>query len=216
MKIQNKQKPSLIFYGGSHSKRMVRWAKASTELTQKYTIIDLSKPGARIHTNIIPNFSNWSKSDIVLIQIFGNSVFERRAVETERKGNQKIFHLASFCPIHPDVLQQEYQSLLQATKNAKCKIYMLTNVVRHVNCCKKHKNNLKSIVPHQQKVNKEMIEFFNKQGNITILDHHNFLGISKRNLRHNYKYSLLLPDKVHFRDELYEVLLKNLVKHLKI
>ena len=209
---RNEQKPSLIFYGSSHSKRMVRWAKLSTELKQKYTIVDFSKPGCRIGTSLIPKFRKLKQNDVVIINIFGNSVFKKSGVVLEKKGIQKTFHLTSFCPTDPKVLESEFHLLLEATRGAVCKIFMLTNIIRHVHCCSLHQH--KRIVPHQKLVNKKIQEFFHLQGNITVLDHWNFLGISKRTLRNNYKYSLLLPDTVHFKDELYRVMLSNIIDHL--
>lgn len=203
-------KDNLIFWGGSHAKRLVFKAK-ELKLNEKYNILDFTKPGARIKETLTPNFGIYKETDTCFIQIFGNSAFKKN-IKTTRDNNKKIIHLTKFEPQNSQVLRSEYEYLLEKVKNAKCKIVLIDNFYRHLFCCEEHHD--QRTAPYQRKLNIEMKKFFEDYPRIIFIEHLKYLNFSNRFLKNTRNYSKLLPDTVHFKPPIYTTLLKNLIKTL--
>ena len=124
-------KNKLVFIGSSHAKRLCHEANHINEITNKYKILDFTRPGSLFENLIWPERSTLTKNDIIIYQSFGNNLLQRHTYK-----NKGIFHLTKFVPNKLSYLENIFTQLSQKLSDYPCKVYVIDNIYRHLDCCK--------------------------------------------------------------------------------
>ena len=202
-------KNKLVFIGSSHAKRLCHEANHISEITNKYTILDFTRPGSLFENLIWPERSTLTKNDIIIYQSFGNNLLQRHTYK-----NNGIFHLTKFVPNKLSYLEKIFKQLSQKLSDYPCKIYVIDNIYRHLDCCKKHY--YKGLVQFQRKANvllQKSIESNETKLRIQYLDHRRFLGINFRKIWKITSYKKVMhKDGVHLKEPLYKKMISVLAK----
>ena len=126
-------KNKLIFIGSSHAKRLCREAYCIEKITNLYEIVDFSRPGSLFENLVWPERSTLTENDKIVFQSFGNNLLQQH---TYKDGG--IVHLIKFVPNKLSYLVKIFSQLIDKLSEYPCKIYILDNIYRHIQCCKKH------------------------------------------------------------------------------
>jgi hypothetical protein len=197
--------------GSSHAKRLL---DSFVKCFPKETFVDLTKSGAKVKDLVLPSLKNISRRDIWVLQLFGNDLFQKRYIEIERfKRGEKIIHLTQFAPVSKEQITQAYQKIYDFIKNLDCRVYLIDNPIRHIQCCKKHQD--ARIPTFQYKQNILLKRYFQDLGHVKVIDHRKLLHINirQKKLKTNRIYAKLLQDSVHFKTRLYDVMAQKLMSN---
>jgi hypothetical protein len=197
-------KPILFFYGSSHAKKLCFNARSLNKITNIYDIQECTKSGATINTLPFPNIQHLQSSDILVIQISGNSLFKRDIMFSNEKGKRTI-HLKSFCPQEPEKIARENHILRSHLCTVNCKVLLIDNLYRHLFCCQTHFD--KRILYYQKKQNSLFKTFFSELRNVTVINHLKYLGKTSTWLNKNTNLRKLTIDSVHLKAQYYRRIL---------
>jgi hypothetical protein len=204
-----KTKQKIVVIGSSHAKRLYLNLKDHRLLHEKYYVLNETIPGSTFEKTKFPAYlSKLKKDDIVILQLFGNDWLKKH-IQITKEGKGKMFHLTKFDPIDVETVMNMYKLLAKIIKNLKCKILMVDNVFRHLECCEKHQ--FQEVGPLWSESNKALRSAFNDFTNVTCIDHRKLLGFPKRQIKVLSFYKKLLVDGVHLKPKLYKTMATNLI-----
>ena len=188
--------PTIHLIGASHAKRL---SQPLTELAakQNYQVVSHCTPGKPYRAIRWPDLSSVTKDDIVLLLLFGNDVNARECAERDRRTGK--WHLLRFEPRSDRYFQIRFQELKEKLQNLPCKVFIVENFFRLL-CCSLHQH--KEWVSYQNKVNRQIFEFFSVIDNVTIIKHREIVGLDHKKRKHRIigEYIKLQYDAVHFRN----------------
>ena len=131
-----------------------------------------------------------------------------KSFQTPRKKKNVLYF------IRPLYLEKIFNQLSQKLSNYPCKVYVIDNIYRHLDCCKKHY--YKGLVQFQRKANvllQKSIESKETKLRIQYLDHRRFLGINFRKIWKITSYKKIMhQDGVHLQEPLYRKMISVLAK----
>lgn len=211
-------RPRLIIIGASHAARLVKALKNPKlqDIEDHYDVFEITKPGSNIQDLIpdLPDPTFLRKSDIVIAQLFGNSLFEKHLKVERFQGGQKLFHLTKvvFRPV--EKLEKEWCIARKYFDKCPARVLLIDNPYRHISCCEKHERG--GLIPiFQKKMNKELTRYF-QTPNITVLDHRHLSQFTRYVRRYHQQYRSHQPDAVHFVPQVYHKWWLSLKKHLLV
>jgi len=188
--------PTIHLIGASHAKRL---SQPLTELAakQNYQVVSHCTPGKPYRAIKWPDLSSVTKDDIVLLLLYTNDVNSRDCVERDRRTGK--WHLLRFEPRSDRYFQIRFQELKERIQNLPCKVFIVENFFRLL-CCSLHQH--KEWVSYQNKVNRQIFEFFSVIDNVTIIRHREIVGLDHKKGKHRIigEYVKLQYDAVHFRN----------------
>jgi len=194
----------LFIIGGSHAKRMYFLMKQNENLTRKYQIINLAKPGATAESVIMPDIEKITDKDILFVQLFGNDLFDRSSVVRFSQRNDRKFHLKRFSPSPKDRYRQLFEQFKEKLKEVKGKIYILDNPYRYICQCKAHQ--YPGLIKVQRQFNAALHSTFFAEENVCTLSHLSLLNLGKKS-RVAYRYRRIFCDNVHLKRQQYKKLI---------
>jgi hypothetical protein len=201
-------KRNVFIIGSSHARRINHALK---KINTKFEIHNFSKAGATFERINWPEISTIKSEDYILLQLFGNDLFDVRHVQTESKHQKRIFHLTTFEPAPKSLIEHKVQILIEKFENCPAKIYLLNLFPRHINCCKAHRD--KRIVKYQYEIN-QLIKTKLAGTNITYLNHHQFLKIRNSKLKISRVYERIQVDSVHLYSKFYNQIASALMERV--
>lgn len=202
----------LYICGHSHGKKIARELLKFREILNAYGVLDLTLPNGRFEDLELPNLQELRAGDIILLFTFGNDLF-KSGVKTTIQGRQnKVYHLTHFNPNSQEDFLRKYDSLAQKFKGTPAKVYLFDTFYRHIRCCQKHHD--ERVLDFQIEQNYRLTAFFEKNQDITVLDHLEFLGPIPARFRDFKAYAHITPDSVHFQKGVYNVIVKKLVSEI--
>jgi hypothetical protein len=144
-----KPKKKIVVIGSSHAKRLFLNLKDHRLLHDKYYVLNETIPGSTFGKTKFPEYlTKLRKDDIVILQLFGNDWLKKH-IQITKEGKNKMFHLTKFDPVDVETVMNIYKLLEKIIKNLRCKILMVDNVFRHLECCEKHQ--FQEVGPYGQK-----------------------------------------------------------------
>ena len=203
-------KPRLVFYGSSHAKRLFKASLSVQKIVRKYQLIDQSKSGSSPSNHYLPNL-NLTEQDILIVATSGNSLFHK-FTKMQIELNERKYYLTHFCPQDQSFIINEW-TILKANlqENANCKIYLLSNILRHLKTSNTNFTFDKRILSFQIDQNIRYQRFFSNIENLTFIRHNRLLPYKTKKLKNQIFYSSLLVDNVHLRRVLYRSMINNLL-----
>ena len=204
-------RPRVFICGSSHALRIKNAILSDQFWVDNYIIKSYARPGASFSELTFPDFSKLSKKDLVIIQCFGNDLFEKY-IEVERTPAGKIIHLTKVKPILEEKIAKLYGLLKEKIENSKAHVIVLDNILRHLKCCVDHYS--PEVGEFQSRQNAILREYFQAIPNVLSLDHKTLLGISIRHLEDEEVYALLYEDGVHLQKKYYHRIAKELKKQI--
>ncbi len=147
-----------------------------------------------------PHPALFSEKDIIVIQTFGNGIFDRK--ETVSDPVLREFKLKRFCPVDEEIILREWNSAkiyFEQCRKRGVKIYLIDNPIRYMN----HED--KRVVAHQKKLNSKLRDFFTQ---VCVVNHRKLLPLTGRGSKNNHQYRKIIGDGVHFFDEVYKHMAK--------
>jgi hypothetical protein len=208
-----KSKKKIVVIGSSHAKRLFLNLKDHRLLHEKYYVLNETIPGSTFENTKFPAYlSKLKKDDFVILQLFGNDWLKKH-IQITKEGKNKMFHLTKFEPVDVEtvmnMLLADVKLLAKILKNLKCKILMIDNIFRHLECCEKHQ--FQEIGPLWSESNKALRLGFKDFKNVTCIDHRKLLGFPKKKIKVLPFYKTLLVDGVHLKPKLYKTMATNLI-----
>jgi hypothetical protein len=217
MNCPAKLQRSMHFYGASHAKRLFMEGSKINSISTKYQMFNHCLPGSTILTNPFPNFNHLTSSDVLIIQITGNNLFQKD-ISFEKTSKGKIIHLNSFCPREQSFIDKENQRLkgklenLLKTPDKAPKVYLIDAIYRHLHCCKKHFD--KRILHFQQKQNSIFRKLFKDLSpSLIVLNHLKCIKRKSRLLKRQHQLQKLTVDSVHLKRIHYRQILEKILSH---
>jgi hypothetical protein len=199
----------IVIIGSSHAKRLFLNLKDHRLLRKKYYILNETVPGSTFEKTKFPEYLfKLKKDDIVILQLFGNDWLKKH-IQITTEGKKKMFHLTKFEPVEVKTVMNMYKILSKILEKLKCKVLMVDNIFRHLDCCEKHQ--FQEVGPLWSEGNKALRICFKKFKNVTYIDHRKLLGFPKKRIKVFPFYKTLLVDGVHLKPKLYKTMATNLV-----
>jgi hypothetical protein len=199
----------IVIIGSSHAKRLFLNLKDHRLLRKKYYILNETIPGSTFEKTKFPEYLfKLKKDDIVILQLFGNDWLKKH-IQITTEGRKKWFHLTKFEPVEVETVMNMYKILSKILEKLKCRVLMIDNIFRHLDCCEKHQ--FQEVGPLWSEGNKALQICFKKFKNVTYIDHRKLLGFPKRRIKVFPFYKTLLVDGVHLKPKLYKTMATNLV-----
>jgi hypothetical protein len=198
-------KRKILVIGSSHAKRLFYALKKQIDYS-KFSLMSCVVPGANYRDirSKIPKLSNLNSTDIIIIQTFGNRLFDKQFVRKK----DGIFHLTKFKPSPISVLLEEMNTLKRDLEQTSARVIIIDNPIRHL-CCKEHLDT--RIKTHQTKVNKQLYSLFSEY---KVLDHARLAGLSRRVRKSELDYSRQFVDAVHLFPKFYVEWARNILSSL--
>ena len=138
---------------------------------------------------------------------FGNDLFNRNIQITRQP--KKVIHLTKFDPKSEEHLLNLCKQLKNRIATYKCKVLILDNIYRHIDCCSSHR--YPGVVKYQKRTNNLIRAFFGPQA----LNHIHFLGVIYKKVKHPHGYStILLCDSVHMYPVYYQAMAGKLLERI--
>ena len=203
----------IIILGSSHAARIYK-AVVRQPSSKVFKIFDLTTPGGTLggsSNRVKINYdllSNLNDCDHVIVQIFGNDLFEKNIQITQ---NPKVIHLTKFKSKSDEYIYQLFQILQKILSITKAKVTLIDNVYKHVFCCETHIH--PGLIKFQAKRNKQLRSYFSQY---TVLDHRKILGLNPRKLKSIKEYREILTDSVHLKPVYYSKIAEFLFKRIFI
>jgi hypothetical protein len=194
-----KRKPKCLIFGASHAKKFYEASLENQLFSNSYEILGSFKSGAKSTQLIIPEIvKTFEEQDIIIVLAFGNDIFEKNILITK---NPFTIHLTQFIPVSPVDLKEACTKFEKQLIGLKCKIKIIDNIYRHLNCCDM------GIAKYQKDSNTLIRDHFGKKS-----INHLYLLEDPKNKRKASVYANLLVDSVHFRREFYSMMAANLIR----
>jgi hypothetical protein len=198
-------KRKCLIIGASHAKKLSKAIINNKEFTKQFDIFTSCQSGALSTDLDFPQIlKEFTENDVVLILAFGNDIFVRHTITTRTPFK---IHLTKFEKVSETKLQQNFEYIKSKIKDLKCRVILLDNIYRHLYCCPEHVH--KGIAKYQVLVNQQIKSFFGTQS-----INHLYLFDQQRKFRNRGFYSTLLVDSVHFKEEYYSEIAKNLLNRI--
>ena len=110
-------------------------------------------------------------------------------------------------------IQRACTQLKELLEPLRCRIFIIDNPLRHIQCCRKHRKSLKGLHCYLEKQNRVLAQSFGSK----VLNHKKYLGMSRRKTGNLKVYLKLFSDSVHFKENVYSSLVQRIAeKHLLI
>ena len=201
-------KQTFTIMGSSHVANLAVQALKNSNITNKYTVRQVTKRGATFFSlySDLPDPASFKPDDVILFQCFGNSLFKKwispnvRNVTIDK--NPKLIHLNKFLPNTQKSIELEWDLARTYFNSLKCTVFLIDNPIRHVNCCEKHRDN--RLFKYQKWMNRKLHKFFQESENVRVLKHQSLLGKGAKILKYGAVYNSLLVDSVHFQPIWYQ------------
>ena len=202
--------PKIIVFGTSHARRIHK-AVSNHPNASKFEIVYISEPKhldftSEEHRTNHRHFKSLTENDHVIVQYFGNDLFEKHIKITH---NPKVIHLTKFVPASDHKLKAKLYGVRKYLRTLPAKVTFIDHFYRYLNCCSKHVH--PGIVKYQAARNKELKEYFSQ---FEVIDHRKTLGFRSRDLRDIKLYQGLFEDKVHLKPEGYAKIADFLYRHI--
>ena len=195
---------TIHIFGSSHANRIYN---SFIKQGLKNTIVQKTvKPGAVVKDLPIRNIQKLGSKDILIVQLFGNEIIHKN-ITVEKRPKGKTIHLTKFEPKSQQQILESYTYIYKVFKTVKAKIVIIDNPVRHLKCCSKHIHT--GLLTFQARQNKILKRFFQEY---TVLKHEHLIGYK----RFPVDYDQLFIDTVHLKEELYDEMVKKLIKFNKL
>lgn len=188
-------------YGNSHaallSKELASIIPSCVHLTT------YCKRGGKVESFPLPveELSQLKESDILFLLPFGNEMLARRI---RVQSNPKFIHLLECFPTAQNKLNRTYHHVRTALSSLKCRIFLIDNIYRHVEC--------KQAFLFFKRQNKVIREVFSGMHNLEVIDHRKLLQLRGKLLKDRHQYSQLLRDGVHLHPRSYRNMSISLAK----
>lgn len=201
-------KPKLYFVGSSHSKRLHRVFKDSIK-QEKFQLIDLSQSGSVFGRTVssYPKASTLKEGDIVIIQTFGNDLFEKNIefLCDFYYGLQPKIHLTKYVPKPLETIRALHQELIEIISRTPNQVILIDCIYRYL-CfpqCQNPNHNYPGILSFQSKHNKTLYKDFENIPNVQVIRHINCMPGKAQDWKTFDNYKNLLVDQVHLKNPYY-------------
>jgi hypothetical protein len=199
----HKRKPKCLIFGASHAKKFYEASLENQLFSDSYEILGSFKSGAKSTQLILPEIvKTFDEQDLIIVLAFGNDIFEKHILITK---NPFTIHLTQFIPVSPIDLKEACTKFEKQLIGLKCKIKIIDNIYRHLNCCEKHIH--MGIAKYQKDSNTLIRDHFGKKSinHLYLLENHTYI-------RKASVYANLLVDSVHLKREFYAMMSAQLIR----
>lgn len=201
---------SITLIGSSHARRFEDAFKKLKGSGSNFVVKAYCKPGANFSKLIWPSETELSlltEDDFIICFPFGNDVFEP-LIATTGRGPNKVIHLTKLIKKPDTHILELCDQLSKKLVNTKAKVFLLSNFLRHLHCCPKHK--YPGIVKHQNHFNKLILNFF-RGTKYNVIRQEALVFKRSTEGKNIHKYAALQPDSVHFSPILYSKMAEKLL-----
>ncbi len=192
------QKQKLVILGSSHAKRLYHACKDNQEITAKYQVIGNVQSGATWQTFRFNDemLKQLKEEDTLVVQFLGNDLLKRRIDITP---NPRVIHLTRFVPQPDSYMSIIRNKLKDKLSTLKCRILIIDDPYRHINCCEEHIYT--GLFKYFSQRNAELKRVFDEY---RVIDHRSLMSLPFKKLKCIAYYSSLLEDSVHFKPVIYQ------------
>lgn len=199
-------KSTITILGGSHAYLMFDSLQADPSVCKKYNLLTFAKTGCtfKVFQDTLPIkfLEKLTSTDLVIIQTFGNDIFEPKTHAITRHP-RKLIHLLSFKPTGEEYISQLCEKLWQLLSNVKARIILVGHIYRGF-CCSEHQ--YPDNFPYQERITRLIESFFKDK--CTVI---NYLDLLDGNESTEIRIRDYSADGTHLKKEWYNKITRKIM-----